>query len=156
MGSVALGYRISRRWLAELDLTRRKNEMEIYDTRIEETRTKGSVRGDSMALNLRFAFRPDKAINPFVGLGLGAASVHYDLDWAAGREPFIRDTAGAGRFQWLLGLDRALTKRWTVTIDYRGALTEDFTVEQLDGETFVTNYLVHSFSIGARHRFASK
>lgn len=152
MGSIALGYRISRHWFIEAEAVRRRNEMEIYDTRVDETRTKGSVRSDSLALNVGYAFRPARAINPYASLGVGAARIRYDLDLAVGRVPFIKDTGSAPVFQWQFGVDIALTSRWTITAGYRGDVTTNFTIDRIDGERLKTSYLSHATFFGARCR----
>jgi opacity protein-like surface antigen len=152
MGSIALRYDMGHHWFVEAEAVRRRNEMQIYDTRIDETRTKGSVRGDSLALNVGYAFRPTRAINPYASLGMGAARIRYDLDVAVGRVPFIKDTGTATLFQWQFGVDIALSSRWTITAGYRGDVTTDFTIERVDGEPLKTSYLSHATFFGARCR----
>ncbi|MGE0624798.1 MAG: outer membrane protein [Pseudomonadales bacterium] len=148
----AAGYQLSGRWRFELDAARRRNEMEIYDTRVEETRTRGRVVSDSLSLNAGYRFRPGRAIDPYVSLGFGAARIRYEIDVAADRSALIDDTVNPWIVQWALGIDLALSRRWTVSTDYRGLFSDHFTLERTDGETVTTTYLTHAMTLSARYR----
>jgi opacity protein-like surface antigen len=160
--SVALGYRLGRRWRLELDATRRRNDMQIFDTRLEETRTKGDARSDSLLANVVYRFRPDAAINPYLGGGFGVAKMRYDIVVASDRTPFINDKGTTHAFQVLMGFDVALTPRWTVTADYRFFFTGQVTITPGKGrdigpfgtapEPVDVTHMIHSLGAGIRYR----
>jgi opacity protein-like surface antigen len=155
MSSFALGYGFGRHWRAELEFSRRQNEMQIFDTLYEEFRTTGDVRADSLALNLAYQFRPGTAINPYLGAGIGSSRLHYDLDFAGDRTPFVDDVDNAQMIQLLLGVDIALNGHWTLTTDYRLWVSEEVEVELLDSdETLKMSHAIHSWAVGLRYSFA--
>lgn len=151
LGSVAVGYRFGRRWQLELDAARRINDMQIFDTRLEESRTTGDVRADSLIVNARFRFRPGGAVNPYLGAGFGVARLRYDLDLASNGTQWIRDTDTTHVLQILAGFDVALTPRWTVTLDYRTWLSGRVTITPGDTEPVEVTHLVHSMGAGIRY-----
>lgn len=153
MAAVAVGYQFDRRWRLELEATRYRNEMEIYDTRVEETRTTGSVVGDTLSISVGYRFRPGRAIEPYVGMGFGKARIDYEVNVAAGRSPLIDDSVNPWIVRWALGVDLALSARWTISTDYRGVFSDKFTLERSDGNTISSTYLVHAMTVGARYRF---
>ncbi len=148
----AAGYQFGGHWYLELDLARQSNEMQIYDTRIDETRTKGSVDGNTLSLNLGYRFRPNRAIDPYLTVGLGASRIHYEVDVAIGRAPLIDDTVTPFSGGFSFGVDLALSERWTIATAIRGVLTDHFTLERTDGETVTSTYLMYAMTIGARYR----
>lgn len=155
MGSVAVGYHLGRRWRLELEAATRKNDMDVVDfgTIEGERRSTGSVRGDSLALNAAYRFRPDTAINPVIGAGIGVARTRFAIDFASEDDggPYLSDTATSLLFQWMVGFDIALTRRWSVLTDYRMWIANDMTVELADGESVSGRHVVHSMSMGVRY-----
>jgi opacity protein-like surface antigen len=153
--TLAMGYQLGARWRLELEGARRSNDMQIVDLgRAEgELRTRGDVRADSLALNTHYRFTPGAAVNALLGAGLGIARIRYDLDLAASGEPYLKDSATAGLFQWLLGFEFALTERWTVTTDYRMWIGTRVSLDQPDGTTVKASHVTHSMALGLRYRF---
>jgi opacity protein-like surface antigen len=156
MASAAVGYRLGRRWRLELEGARRRNDMQIFDTFYDESRTTGDVRADSLAINAVYRFRPDAAVNPFIGAGAGIARLRYNLDLATDGSDFISDedsTDSTHMFQILLGFDVALTPRWTVMADYRMWLSGKVTITPGDTEPVEVTHFVHSMTFGIRYAF---
>jgi len=151
MGSISAGYRFSKRWQIELEVAKRKNEMQIYDQLISEQRTTGDVQADSLLANVIYRFRPSAAINPKVGIGLGMTEIRYDLDLAGADRPLIDDADQTTAFQWMMGFDIALTARWMVSTDYRLWLSDEVTFDLKDGGTVKVTHLIHSWSVGLRY-----
>ncbi len=154
VSSVALGYRLGRRWRVELEGAHRNNDMQIFDVLVSEARTTGDISADSLMLNVTYRFRPTVAINPWIGAGVGIARMDYDLDLAATRTPLVHDDSTRGAVQVLLGFDIAVTPRWTVTADYRMFLSDHTDVDLAAGGTLTTSHQIHSWSIGARYSLA--
>lgn len=151
MGTLSLGYRFGRRWMVELEAARRINDMQIFDTRLEEFRTTGEVRADSLTFNAMFRFRPGAAVNPYLGAGFGAARLRHHLDLAADGTELVRDTGTTHVFQFLTGFDVALTPRWTITLDFHAWLSGRVTITPGDAEPADVTHLVHSLSAGVRY-----
>jgi len=156
MGSIALGYSMTPRWRLELEVARRDNDSDIVDfaNAAGESRTSGSVRADSLALNLTHRFRPAAAVSPLIGAGLGVTRTRYNIDLVTEDRPYLNDTATGGVFQWMLGFDMALNDRWTVTTDYRMWISSNMKVDQPDGTTLEAMHVVHSMAIGLRYSFS--
>jgi opacity protein-like surface antigen len=151
MGSIAVGYRFGRRWMLEIEAARRSNDMQIFDTFFEEARTTGEVRADSLMINAMYRFRPDAAVNPYLGAGVGAAERRYRLDLAADGTELIRAKDSAYAVQLLAGFDVALTPRWTVTVDYHGWFGGKVAITPAGFPTVDVTHLVHGMSAGLRY-----
>ena len=127
--------------------------MQIYDTMVAESRTTGDVRADSLIVNAVYRFRPDSAVNPFIGLGAGFARLKHDLALASDGSELISSSDDTHAIQWLLGVDMALTERWTVSADYRGWLSGRVTIQPAGTEPVEVTQFVNSMAIGIRYSF---
>jgi len=152
MGTFAVGYQFDGHWRLELEAGRYRTEMEIYDTRVEETRTKGEVVGDMLSANIGYRFRPHRAVQPYIVLGLGAGRIDYEVNVAQGRSAMIDDTVHPLILRWQLGVDLALSARWTISTGYSGVFSDQFTLDRTDGDTITTTYLAHAMTVGARYQ----
>jgi opacity protein-like surface antigen len=110
------------------------------------------VVGDMLSVNLGYRFRPHRAIQPYVVLGLGAGRIDYRVDVAQGRSPMIDDTVHPLILRWQLGVDLALSARWTISVGYGGVFSDQFTLERADGDRITTTYLAHAMTAGARYQ----
>jgi len=148
---IAVGYRFGRHWLAEVEAARRINDMQIFDTLVDERRTTGEVTADSLMLNLRYRFRPESAVNPHLGLGGGIARREYDLDFASNGRPLVRKRATTWAVQALAGFDVALTRHWTFAVDYQVWVSGKVRIDPVGSPAAEVTHLVHSMGAGFRY-----
>ncbi|MEM8766689.1 MAG: outer membrane beta-barrel protein [Pseudomonadota bacterium] len=153
--SLAFGYDTARRWRLELELSRRENDVEIIDFNpfIGQFAATGEVVADSVMANALYRFRLNKAVRPIIGFDLGASFTDYDVTVLDGPAAglYLDDKASGPAFQAILGLDYALTKRTTLTIDYRSWITWDLKMRRPDGSPLETWHWTNSMSLGVRY-----
>ncbi len=153
--SLAVGYDTARRWRWELELARRENDVEIIDFNpfIGQFGSTGRVIAGSVMANGLYRFRPDKAVRPVIGFGLGASFTDYEVTVLDGPAEglYLDDKASGPAFQAILGLDYALSEKVTLTIDYRSWITWDLKLRRPDGEPLETWHWTNTMSLGARY-----
>ena len=94
-------------------------------------------------------FRPAHPLRPYVGLGVGATEVDYDVTTRGA--PYLLDNATAPVVQLLLGFEIALTERLDFTTDYRIWYSSWLEVETVAGHEADMTHWVHSFNFGLRY-----
>lgn len=149
--ALVAGYRLRPRWRLELEAAYRSNDAELidYGPAIGEDRATGRVKARSLMANVVFQPRPDGWIRPFIGLGTGYATVDYDVTTRG--TTFVDDSDSAFAFQYMFGVDVAVTPRLTFTTDYRFWITDWLKPEQPDGTRLKTDHRVHSMMVGLHY-----
>ncbi len=89
---------------------------------------------------------PQRRITPYVGVGVGVAIPHVEVDRGSG--PFtFRYEVGGPAFQAQAGVDVALTRRWSVFTEYKANYAM-VNVGLDDGDRLKTNVLTHAVDFG--------
>jgi len=127
----------------ELELGYRKNDVDKIKI---DGFGSGSANGDfsslSLMANLFYDFATEGSFIPYIGAGVGAASVEADLDGSNSEN----DTVVAGQF--ILGASFAASETLKFDMQYRYFTTEDPEFDGLDAE-----YSTHNLMIGLRQSF---
>ena len=100
-------------------------------------------------MNAVYQFRPEKPIRPFLGFGVGAARLRYDVDTRG--KVYVDDSATAPAAQLLAGLDIALSEQLDFVFDYRSWYSTGIDLERPDGRPLGTSHWMHSASVGLRY-----
>lgn len=148
--SAALGYGTSARWRVELEAAQRTNDVEIVDFAPVngQFRAVGDVKATSLAVNVLYRFRPDRAIRPFVGVGGGITHADYRIETRGA--PYLDDADTAPVVQLLLGVDVALTPRLSFSADFRSWYTDWLEPRRPNGEKVRLPHQVNSLGVGLR------
>jgi opacity protein-like surface antigen len=103
----------------------------------------------SFMANAYFDVPTNSPIRPYVGGGLGFASINLEED--LGFEADDSDVVGA--FQFMAGIGYDISPRATLTFGYRYFTTSDPDFGLPISGSFETEYSSHDFLFGARFRF---
>lgn len=146
-----LGYTFTPRWRVELEASRRSNDVEVIDFNPEagQSSASGDVTANSLIVNALYRFRPEHAIRPFLGAGVGGTRVRYDI--VTRDQVYVDDTASAPVVQLLAGFDVTLTERLDFVADFRSWFSYWLDMERPDGTPFKTSHWVHSLNLGLRY-----
>ncbi|MDH5764127.1 MAG: outer membrane beta-barrel protein [Nitrospinota bacterium] len=111
----------------------------------------GNVSALSYMINGYFDVPTGSPLKPYVGGGIGFATVSYDLEVIG--LSLADDTDSVMAFQFSAGLGYEVSPRATVSFGYRYFTTEDPEMEDVGGFPFTTEYQSHEFNVGARFMF---
>ena len=142
---LGLGYAFSNGFRLEGEIGHRFNQFDVDDFSSIELSGDGDVHAWSAMANLFYDFNRGGAIEPYIGVGAGAARVNttYGNGFVDGE-----DTVFA--WQGIVGAAIGLSPRWDLDIGYRyfeadGVKPEDF-IEQ--------DYNDQSLTVGLRYQFS--
>lgn len=106
----------------------------------------GKVSALSLMANAFYDFIPQSTVCPFIGAGIGYASVKADID------DFGDDSANTFAYQAAAGVTFALNKRVNVDLQYRYFATTDPKFESAFGD-IESEYSTHNAMLGLRYTF---
>jgi len=89
---------------------------------------------------------------PYVGAGVGVARVSAD-DLGAQGVTLVRSGSNRFAYQAIVGVSGALTRAWSIHIDYRYFATDDPTFKTVGGESFASQYRSQSVMVGGTYHF---
>ncbi|MQA67190.1 MAG: outer membrane beta-barrel protein [Alphaproteobacteria bacterium] len=144
----AVGYALGNGFRFEGELARRKNDVDSFTTSGVSTATAGDARVLSLMANALYDFKTGTPLTPYVGLGVGLASLKMEDATPPGATTG-RETDFA--WQGIVGAAIRLTDALDLTADYR----------YFDmGEVEITpgvdvDYTAHTFLVGLRWRFGA-
>ena len=155
LATLAAGYTLNERWRFEVEVARRKNDVEVIDFNPEfgENRSSGRIRATSFIAQAFYRFYPQSPIGPYLGLGGGLVSADYDV--SVGDSSFIDDDDSTSGFQGILGVDIAVTQRLTFVAEYRFWAISKLKMQQPDGAPLNTKLRDHSMNVGLRYAFGA-
>jgi len=154
LGSVyvlALERRLSRRWSLAIEAAWRQNDLEVVDfgDPLGEFGASGEVKTASLSLNGLYQFRPERAIRPYLGVGIGFARISYDATTLGAT--YLDDEDDAPAFQLIGGASIAMTERLDFVAELRTWYAHDIEVIRADGQPDQTWHWVHSAQLGLRY-----
>jgi lipid A oxidase len=101
--------------------------------------------------NLWMRLKPVGRLQPYVGVGLGAAIPHVDIQPAGQAHTFGYQVTGPAA-QWVLGASMPLNDRWSLFGEYKGTYSSNHVL--LDsGGTLDTDLRTDAFNLGVALRF---
>ncbi len=153
LGSVTLltlERRLSRRWALALEAAWRQNDLEVVDfgDPIGEFGASGEVQSSSLSLNGIYRFRPERAIRPYLGVGIGIAKVRYEAETLG--SAYLDDEDSAPALQLIGGANIALTERLDFVAELRTWYAWPIELTFVDGRSDETWHWVHSAQLGLR------
>lgn len=161
VGAVSLGYGLSNGLRLEGEVAYRDNEIDPIPsvTSLDGADAGGSATVWSAMLNFIYDFNKDGVVQPYLGVGVGAAQVNLELTDA---DPpptyFIDDEDVVFAHQFLAGLGFALSDRLTLDIGYRYFAANDLEVAANYAglaEAVEADYKQQAATVGLRWQFAA-
>lgn len=152
MAGIGAGYGFSNGFRAEAELSYRQNEWGpefIADPPDDEFT--GDTTAWAAMVNLYYDFNRGGGIQPYLGLGVGAANVDVGFDGAGGGD----DTVAA--YQGLAGVGFGITDRLMLDIGYRYFMAPDVDISDSFGGAYTseTDYEHQAVTVGLRWAFGA-
>lgn len=149
--SLALERRLSRRWALALEAAWRQNDLEVLDfgDPLGEFGASGEVKSTSLSVNGIYQFRPEQAIRPYLGFGVGLTRI--SLDAITLGEQYLDDKDTAPAFQLIGGANIAMTDRLDFLAEIRTWYATPVEVVRTDGQSLETWHWVQSVQVGLRY-----
>lgn len=151
MGIGALGYRFPNGIRTEFELGYRSSDIDSLSGISGGT---GDVHVGSVMGNVVYTFRNESAIAPYLGLGVGYASVDFDSVQPVGGS-VLNDSDGVFAYQGIAGLGYRLSERIQLFTDYRYFATADANLSTRANVSVDGEYADHSLLVGLRFLFAA-
>jgi OOP family OmpA-OmpF porin len=146
MGALGLGYAFQNGFRAEGELGFRYND---WEGEIDgQSGYEGWTRSWSAMANLFYDFNRDGAVQPYLGLGVGAARVGAGLDGLGSDQ----DTVLA--YQGLAGIGFTLTEQLALDVGYRYFVAPELEYEAA-GVPIDVDYEHQAVTVGLRYQFAA-
>ncbi len=156
IGSLALGLRRPGGWRFELDASYRYNDAEVvfFDSGAPDVAPDSDSRISALgaALSLIRDFDAGGRFRPFLGAGLGAARIDYELRQFITGVELLDDSDTALTYQLIAGAGLALSPRLDLALEYRFWHAPDIELDAADGAGLSTDHQVHSLSTGLRYQ----
>lgn len=143
----ALGYAYGNGLRVEVEIGYRQNDLDRISVGGFGTTATGPVNGEISALsgmaNVYYDYPINGGLIPYIGGGIGAASVDIDSTALA-----ADDSETAFAYQFMGGLRYPLNERLAVRVGYRFFTTEDVELQNTDVE-----YISHNVEVGLTYAF---
>ncbi len=150
VGAVAIGYGYGNGLRMEGELYHRRSEVDD----LSGTALSGKATVNGFMFNVLYDFDVSRRFIPYIGLGAGLATVHFDdVSPIGGSSIDDEDTVFA--WQGILGVAIPLSDRLDLTADYRYFNAGDVDLQTNAGGSIDSEYASHSAMIGLRYRFAA-
>jgi OmpA-OmpF porin, OOP family len=154
MGAAGLGYAMRNGFRLEGELSYRQNDW--GPAVLDQFETSGSGDATSLAVmgNLLYDFNRDGRLQPYLGVGVGAARINLALNGAGESE----DTTLA--YQGMAGIAYAVTDRLTFDVGYRYFMAPDVDASEAFSSIGIANadakvdYEHQAVTLGMRWQFA--
>jgi outer membrane protein OmpA-like peptidoglycan-associated protein len=154
MGSLGFGYAMHNSgWRFEGELSYRDNELEVDPPTLND----GEVQAIAAMFNAYYDFNKGGRIEPYVGVGIGAAQLDANAVFNGFNDEFDTDDTVAAA-QAMVGVAVGLTDRLDLDIGYRYFYAPDAEFDGLqDGvvpTTYEADYTHQAVTVGLRWQFA--
>lgn len=154
MGAAGLGYAMQNGFRLEGELSHRNNDWGPADLNQFETTVTGDASSWALMGNLFYDFNREGRLQPYLGLGVGAARVKVGINGAQESE----DTRFA--YQGMVGIGYAATERLTFDLGYRYLMAPDIDASEAFSSMGIVNadssvdYQHQAVTLGVRWQFA--
>lgn len=139
---------------AEGEISYRHNEIDIHTSSFPTPGSRGENRSIAFMANGYYDYSNPTDFTPYVGGGLGIASVAYD-DYGITGATVLSDDDWVLAYQLMAGLDYDLTDQFTLGAEYRYFATQDADIRTAAGNNDIdVEYQNHSVSLGLKYRFS--
>ncbi|MCR4379392.1 MAG: OmpA family protein [Rhodospirillales bacterium] len=150
MGSLALGYDYGSNWRAEVELSRRANDLDS----VAGATAAGKMQATSLMANAIYDFDINSPVTPYLGAGLGFSQVKLKNASPFGASS-INDSDRALAYQGIAGLSYAVNETIDLFADYRYFATRDLDVNTAAGTAASFDASTHSVMAGLRFNFGA-
>jgi opacity protein-like surface antigen len=123
----AIGYGFSNNFRMEGEIAYQKNDLDKTNAKDGDIELYGNSSSTTLLLNGYYDFKNRSAFTPFIGGGIGLATVKVNNFKCDSRN--IDDKDGAPAFQATAGIGYALTRQVTLNLKYRYFWTSDLTFD---------------------------
>ena len=113
----------------------------------------GSASALSYMVNGYFDIPTNMFIKPYLGGGIGYATVSINDATVPGVTPVADDSASVLAYQFSTGIGFEISRTTTLSLGYRYFVTEEPEMVDVFGSPFTTEYQSHEFNIGVRFLF---
>jgi opacity protein-like surface antigen len=155
--SAVFGYRLNANLRLEGEFARRSNDIDQVRLPTGFTATGGGdIAVTSVIFNALYEFSTGSPLNPYVGAGLGAAYLDFDITDSLSS---ASDTNSAWAFQAIAGVNWAVSPRWELFAQYQYFWVPDAGIAATTRRTTSSNtyelddYRSQTVSVGLRYRF---
>jgi opacity protein-like surface antigen len=132
----------------DAEITYRDNDIDLIGLPAE-----GSTSALSYMINGYFDIPTSMALKPYLGGGIGYATVSINDANIPGVAPIADDSDSVLAYQFSAGVGYEISRTTTLSLGYRYFATEDPEMIDAFGTPFTTEYQSHEFSIGVRFLF---
>lgn len=155
IGIMALGLEGRGRWRFELDFGYRYNDAEVLTFRDGAADlapdSESRIEASSLALGAIRDFDLGRGFRPYLGAGLGAARVDYEISQFITGIPVLDDADTVLAWHVVAGFGLPLTSALDLLIDYRYWRASDIDLEGAEGTAIGTDHEVHSALASLRY-----
>ena len=142
-------------WRLELELAYRSSGTDKFT---DSTGFSGSLNGDvtstALMVNAFYDFKTlSKSVYPYIGAGIGGASVAADIKDGSTGEQQVDDDEIVFAYQFVAGVAFPVSKELTIDLNYRYFATTDPKLKDSFGTEFETEYSSHNIFVGLRYNF---
>jgi outer membrane protein OmpA-like peptidoglycan-associated protein len=151
---LGLGYAFQNGFRLEGELGHRFNQMDPTAT----IDAGGDVHAWSAMANLFYDFNRGGAIEPYIGIGVGAARINQGAADLAPPPTYIADGEDTVlAYQGLVGFGVALTEQWGVDVGYRYFVADSAEYDSSEVLAFTgeSDYEHQAVTVGLRYQFAA-
>ncbi len=135
----------------EGELSVRSNELDRLSGPGGSVPLDGDFSSVAGMINAYFDIRTGGPVTPFLGVGLGLASVSLKMD--SGIFSIADDSDLVAAYQVIAGLGIAVRQNITLDVTYKYFATSDPSFEDVTGFPFDAEYKTHNFTVGLRFGF---
>jgi opacity protein-like surface antigen len=159
VATLTAGYAFDRGLSVELEAAYRRNELEIIefddDRGVINTHKDDAVDSSSLMLNALYEFDWGSPLRPYLGVGLGAARIGYELTRDGTNEVILDDSGTSFAYQILAGVGVPLGRRFRLNADYRYWRNSKVDIRTEAGESVRTDHPIHQVSLSLRYAFSA-
>ncbi len=142
----------------ELEYTMRSNDIESHSLNGSPTLpgSKGEVQTDALMINAYYDFPASGTISPYIGAGIGMASVDVENFGVTPIPNVLNDSDDQLAYQLMAGVSANVSDGWQLFAEYRYFATDDIDVTTSAVTGGVDNsigYETNNFLVGARFMF---
>ena len=158
--SLSAGYAFRSGFRAELEAGYWRNELEVLDFSDARgtlnTGAEDAVDAFTGFANLYYDFKPQLAVQPYLGAGIGFADIGYKTSFST-RVGFERIETGLFNerdttlaWQVVAGASMALTARTRLSAEYRYWRTAEVDFTDTNGASYTTRHKLHMATLGVK------
>ncbi len=137
----------------ELELGWRQNDVDSFTTAGVGSAGSGDINTYSLMANAYYDMVNDSSVTPYLGLGIGGASISANDVAAAGVAGSLDDNDVVFAYQGIAGVNFALNQNWSIQTEYRYFATTEADFTSSTGASADMEYDSHNLVVGLKYSF---